>query len=377
MVPMYEGEGEIARSAHFAEYQNLELASEAALLARTFADEQFIEHYAVPREGRDGWAGFWEANLSLRGILDEILGTFAMLEESETECRQTRKLAGSIEAILLGSFALESRTFPLPGDRSKFIIALSPLVCDLMADLAWAVPRALSERGPIFDPEKLKLIDDYIIRYLLAFIHHDRSVIRHIIDEVPRSPSTIRNAHSFRRASSRHLLLHEIGHLRLEHFDVLREMVMQGFFRPTSAIFPSRIVGREVAADCMAFQMNVNAHVHDILGRDAGDSFTQRVGQAVKCASLVSGYFFVVMEIFHHLAIVLGDSARAQRYAQACRRKKIVRRQVRYCRLSILPEFYGVRFWQLSDRTHWGLQKLFVDHVCRDLIPRAILYRPV
>lgn len=405
-----------ARSILFQDDQNPALAREAAKLGRLFGDHEFVGRWIAPGSGLRGWDSYAEANDELRHILDGVFIADATVEVSDngtTDWPGTRRRAGLVEAVYLPSLAMESRVFENPGEQAGHVIAVSPLICELSANIAWALPLAYEYAGVARVRENQGLaeaLDESVLSYLRSTLHRDPALTEAVIPfGLPSSSPYCDMVRQVWRSNVRFTLCHELSHLDLDHFGGSGRTRV-----PDSLSHLPDEIRWETEADCAAFIWNMNAAIWEVssgrLGRRAGlaggdtgedgqgngdrdgrvdeagvgdgnlgaqgtqapaDPFTDVVVKAILRATGASDCFFVTMEILAEFARHLGDEAKARRLSQVTERKQLVRRYVHWLRTEELSKVYGLHAWTLEDFTKWKVQDEFVAHVAEKVIPRA------
>ncbi|WP_371619075.1 hypothetical protein [Streptomyces sp. NBC_00454] len=409
-----------ARSSLFRDDQNPALAREAAKRGRVFADREFVRRWIAPGSGLRGWESYAQSNDMLRHILDGVLIARAAVEVSDngtTDWPVTRRRAGLVEAVFLPSLAMESRVFENPGEQAGHVIAVSPLVCELSANIAWALPLAYEYAGVgrvRENQELVEALDECVLSYLRSTLHRDPTLTKSVIPHgVPCSSPYSDTVRQVWRSNVRFTLCHELSHIEMDHFGGLGRSRVPNFL----SHLPDEI-RREAEADCAAFTWNMNAAIWEVNshrrgrlggltagdtgedgqgdeGRDghvdeaeAGDGnlgaqgptptprapadpFTGAAVKAILRATEASDCFYVTMEILTELARHLGDEAKARRLSQVTERKQLVRKYVYRLRTEELSETYGVHVWDLKDFTKWTVQDDFVAHIAEKVIPRV------
>lgn len=386
-----------ARSILFQDDQNPALAKEAAKLGRVFGDQEFVQRWIAPGSGLRGWESYAEANDGLRHILDGVLIADATVELSDngtTDWPGTRRRAGLVEAVFLPSLAMESRAFANPGEQAGHVIAVAPLICELSANIAWALPLAYEYAGVARvreNQECVEALDESVLSYLRSTLHRDPTLTQPVIPfGVPPSSPYSDMVRQLWRSNVRFTLCHELSHIDMDHFGGAGRSRVPDFL----SHLPDEIRW-EVEADCAAFTWNMNAAIWEVnsvrRGRDGGqagedtgegggpafasrapeDPFTDVAVKAILRAAEANDCFFVTMEILAALARHLGDEAKALRLSQVTERKRFVRRYVYRLRTEELSKAYGVHVWALKDFINWQVQDEFVAHVAEKVIPRV------
>ncbi|MGW1613161.1 GTP-binding protein [Streptomyces sp. NPDC002285] len=126
------------RSILFERYQNPVLAAEAREMSMAFADFSYLRRLSGEQDPDRAWEGhFAHTQPQVRRVLDGLLATFPPEEQERAVA-----LAGSVEAFVLPSAAVESRVFENPGEATGYLIGISPIAVQLTGEIAWGLNSA-------------------------------------------------------------------------------------------------------------------------------------------------------------------------------------------------------------------------------------------
>lgn len=204
------------QSILFTRYQNPALAAEAREMSLAFADFSYLRWATGEEDPERAWEMYFaHTQPQVRQDLDGLLKTF-QLEDHD----RAIELAGSVEAFILPSHAIESRVFVNPGEATGYLIGISPLLADLTAEIAWGMHQALPyypealppgwEVGAMHAQETLDLIISEFVRAAAGIgeAHMPNSALR-IVDEVGGAEQFGQRPRDYRVAAMSFALAHE------------------------------------------------------------------------------------------------------------------------------------------------------------------------
>lgn len=409
-------------SHFFAEDQDIELAAEAVRLARVFADRTFLRAANPDSLLLRDWSHYVRFNRRNRLNLDSVLQGYAYAPGPNGTARgmpEASRLAGMIETFVLPSMALECRVFehPTESGRTGYIIALSALMSETMANICWTLPALYSFYQPREEPQaSAEGLQEYFRQHapsqdaVRAMDEAIESLLRPSaqaghkltapLSVVPRSGPGVgineasRAAEATHAACQNYLLAHEFAHVIAGHFAPAAELVT---IPPFLRDLPQEMK-REVHADCLAVVLTMNS----LLARGAdSDSETppdipammrtgpvhglsrrpgkrRRQQKAIedarlltRCATLASDAcmsFYAATDLFSALARARGDEAAALRLDQVIARRDLVRQYAQAVREASETEV-GIVTWFPQETQNWGFLDQHIDHLKQTLVP--------
>ncbi|MBT1184807.1 hypothetical protein HET69_12365 [Streptomyces sp. CJ_13] len=422
------GEGYVP-SVLFAQQQDVELAREARALSQAFADVKFCRAVAggvLPPSRREHFfvQGDEQLRLALDGLLLALLYSPQIIERGPQGESEVMRLAGRVETFLVPSATVECQAmeYESAGEDSSFVVAISPLVVDIMAQLLWAMPIIATHYGEMSRRPRHEIFQDLIVaqpggntleqaNYLAerrALDELDRSVASYLrlresggtsipFTIVPEgeddSIERVENVDTY-GACTTFLLAHELEHIKGGHFlEQLRPVGPSSFL---AALDEEQ--RREVEADCSSCILTLNALIMsetDARGRpripdferiwkskphgrtkllpaarrrqqqarDDADYLARRVVSAAEAMLC----FYAVMDILAATARRHGRQAEAERLGQVAERGEVVRGWLKW-ELHELEELWRIRLNVRLMTLKWESLDRHVDHIKRTVV---------
>ncbi|MFB8756202.1 tetratricopeptide repeat protein [Streptomyces nigra] len=389
--------GDPGRSILFGRHQNPELAAEAREMSLTFADFAHLRRVTGEEDPERAWeAYFAHTQPQLRGLLDGLLGTFPPEDQD-----RAAELAGSVEAFVLPSGALESRVFASPQGTPGHLIGISPAVVQLTAEIAWGLelahpyePEALPrgwEAATMHAQESLAL---NLQRYVRALEVPDGGPVSLSMLDIAmrygdRARTHARGPRDFYDAAMAFALAHELAHL--DHGDLLS---VEG--RETEAFLSERLTphlrisdeeNEELRADAATFTacfnyfvgvwLVMNKRPTGLLGalkRFEWDGRHRLTAwhSARRATEACEAYYSAIM-ILSDLSFRRGDDGTARRLMTTGMRLPYIQQYVQRMREEVLAPSYGPFLWEDRDvryrKAHhsWRVHfvEVFLPHMCR------------
>ncbi|MEV1063822.1 hypothetical protein [Streptomyces sp. NPDC050263] len=418
--------GPYARSRLFEGEQNRALAAEAIRLARVFADPDFVR--GAQPVGAGSTRDLLEDLSALAGIaekprvlLDLLLLAHACSRTDDGDHRkgelrlpgmgEARRLARTVEVFVQPSTEPEARTLtrPLPDGRRERLIGVPPQASELMANLSWALPTlygVVEGGGDIGSaaPDRERVwadVDGSVASYLRSWRPGRGAVL---LPPRPLIPMTMPEG-EVRHGSGDPFVVFDACNL----FLIARELVPILYGRPDDeggVRFPlppftaglPREVRRELAADCEAYVLTMNAlvlasgengpHVPDFDnirrhfhgGRPSRFGRTRRLEEQARhdAEGLLRSMhrateavlcYFAVMDMFAALARVRGDSVLARHLEAVADRRETVCAYMLEVKRNGLPKDWGLRTWREGEEDGWERLRDYVRHVQQHLVP--------
>ncbi|TXL84730.1 hypothetical protein [Streptomyces sp. IB2014 016-6] len=412
----------------FAEQQNVELAREAWALSQAFTDVEFCRAVAggvLPPSRRKHF--FAQGDRRLRLHLDGLLLAFRFSPQADGAMREepeVMRLAGRVEAFLVPSAAAECQAieYDSAGADSSYVMAISPLVVDIMAQLMWAVPLIAVHYGDVLrrpreeifrelivappggrTPEQVQYLrerralnelDESIASYLRLRESGGTSIPFRIIPEGEDDSTARVESRDTYAACSTFLLAHELAHITGGHF-----------FKPLSPVGEGSFLAglseeqrREVEADCSAFTLTLNALIMsepDARGRPRIPDFdrlwksrphgrtkllpkarrqqrearddAQYLVRRVLSATQAALCFYAVMDVLSATARRHGRQAEAERLGRVAERGELMRGWLKWM-LTELEELWTIRLNIPLATQEWESLDRHVDYIKRTIV---------
>ncbi|MFI8093560.1 hypothetical protein ACIF9R_35505 [Streptomyces sp. NPDC086080] len=417
-----------SRSILFAKYQNAELAKEAISLARAFADVKFLRTAKPGTTLPHDWSRYVAINNVLRHTLDGALLAYAFSPREDGTMRdweEAGRLASRVEAFVVPSAAVECQVIEheVDGREPAYLIAVSPIVSELMAVLMWALPtvllhyemlrhkpgeehfrelmsmygpgsRELEESDYIVGTRLVQRLDDCIDSYLRAWVTNGATEPWSIIPTGDRVLAEERvDASTTYAACTGFLLSHELHHIQGGHFLAADP---DAALAPFLSDLPEE-TRREVEADCSAFTLLLNS----LIVREAGEDRRPRIpnfknlkkANPFSRTSLLPGKrrrqsqahaqflracvhrateamlsFYAVMDLLAAMAGQDGQTAQAARFARVAERRGVVRSYVKWL-LGRIEDDWGARVWHPEEAELWTGLDDHIEHLKQTIVP--------
>ncbi|WP_143098955.1 hypothetical protein [Streptomyces sp. yr375] len=412
------------------------MAAEAIRLSRVFAEPDFVRG-ADPGRARDlldDPSALVEIASRPRVLLDLLLlaHAFARTDDGDPRASELRvpglgeaeRLAAAVEVFVQPSTDPETRTLvrPLPGGGRGFLIGVPPQTAELMANLSWVLPALFlvgegeGEGGGggedgigsvALDRERIWTdVDGSIASYLRSWrpargatLLPPRPLIPMAMPEgeVRHGPGDPFMAFD---ACTLFLMAREFVPVCYRKLD---DEAGTGFPLPPFTAGLPREVRRELAADCGAYILTMNALVigasenedgpgvldignvkrHFHTGRLSRFGRTRRLEeQARRDGSLLLRCvhrtteavlcYYAVVDMFAALARARGDGPLARHLEGIADRREAVCAYMLWVKRHALPPDWGLRTWRDGEEEGWERLQEYVRHVQRYVIPRLV-----
>ncbi|MFD3523447.1 hypothetical protein [Streptomyces sp. NPDC058653] len=410
-------------SVLFAEQQNVELAREARVLSQAFTDVTFCRTIAggvLPPARREHF--FARGDQQLRLHLDGLL--LVLWQSPKVEHSEVTRLVGRVEAFLVASTAMECQVIECvsAGTDSSYVMAISPLVVDIMAQLMWGAPvvamhyddeysrppeeifRELVVAPPgggtreqadyLRERRALNELDASIASYLRLRESGGTSTPSNVVPDGEDGSTTRAESADTYAACSTFLLAHELEHIMGGHF--AKDLAPVGEDSFLAGLGEEQ--RREVEADCSAFMLTLNALIMsepDSLGNPRVPDFdgiwksrpygrrkllpaarrrqlqarddAQYLVHRVLSATDAMLCFYAVMDILAAMAHRHGRQDEAERLGRVAERAEVVRGWLRGT-LHELEAVWRIRLNVPARSREWESLNRHVDHFKRTVV---------
>ncbi|MFB7764257.1 tetratricopeptide repeat protein [Streptomyces xiamenensis] len=377
------------QSILFTRYQNPALAAEAREMSLAFADFSYLRWVTGEEDPERAWEMYFaHTQPQVRNDLDGLLKTFHPEDHD-----RAIKLAGSVEAFVLPSRAIESRVFVNPGEATGYLIGISPLLADLTAEIAWGMhlvlpytPEALPSGWEVAAMHAQGTLDLTISAYVrtVAGIGEAPPFTGALgfADEVGGVGYFGQRPRDYRAAAVSFALAHELTHI--QQGDVfLSEEEKERNAPAKGVIFPpvSDEEHSEVAADAATFTHCFNYLLLTWIWRQeppADDRSSQErfmqdakrrlaaLGSAVLATEVCESYYAAIL-ILAVIAESRGDNDSVDRCLTVAKRLPYVQSYIQRTRKEALAPSYGPFMWTDRDveyrKAHHRWRVRFIEDV--------------
>ncbi|MFH0173086.1 hypothetical protein [Streptomyces cacaoi] len=415
--------GPYAPSVLFRESQDPALAAEAIRLSRVFADPDFVRGAQPGRDLLEDLSALAEIAAKPRVLLDLLLLAHAFSRTDGGDHRvselrlpgmdDARRLASTVEVFVQPSTDPEARTLtrPLPDGRRGFLIGVPPQTGELMANLSWVLPTlfqvAEDGGGGSAAPDRERVwadVDGSVASYLRSWRPGRGATL---LPPLPLIPMTMPDG-EVRHGPGDPFMVFDACTL----FLMARELVpilngnldgeaAAGFPLPPFTAGLPREVRRELAADCGAYTLTMNALVlatgedgpfppdignvkrHFHAGRLSRFGRTRRLEEQARhdaglllrsvhrTTEAVLSYYAVV-DMFAALARARGDGLLARHLEAIADRREAVCAYMLFVKRTELLADWGVRTWRDGEEEGWERLWEYVRHAQRHLVPLLV-----